>query len=89
MQVPDRQTVLAPFAGEVAAYDGLRARFSNTVEPGPVEKQDRPGPAKGILVHPKKEDPSAFLITLKDAGRPEQAGYIRFATLASVRFSSI
>ena len=74
MQIPDRQTVLAPFAGEVAVYDGLSARFSNTVEPAPVEKQGQPGSVKNTLVHPKKEDPSAFVIALEDAGRPEAGG---------------
>ena len=74
MQIPDRQTVLAPFAGEVATYDGLSARFSKTVEPAPVEKQDQPGSVKNTLVHPKKEDPSAFVIALEDAGRPEAGG---------------
>ena len=66
MQLPDRQTVLAPFAGEVAVYDGLSARFSNTVEPGLVEKQDQIGSVKNTLVHPKKEDQPAYVITLED-----------------------
>ena len=74
MQVPDRQTVLAPFAGEVATYDGLSARFSKAVESAPVEEQDQTGSVKNTLVHPKKEDPSAFVIALEDAGRPEAGG---------------
>ena len=74
MQLPDRQTVLAPFAGEVAVYDGLSARFSKAVESAPVEEQDQTGSVKNTLVHPKKEDPSAFVIALEDAGRPEAGG---------------
>ncbi|MEK9890527.1 MAG: hypothetical protein VW716_11020, partial [Gammaproteobacteria bacterium] len=74
MQIPDRQTVLAPFAGEVATYDGLSARFSKAVESAPVEEQDQTGSVKNTLVHPKKEDPSAFVIALEDAGRPEAGG---------------
>jgi len=74
MQIPDRQTVLAPFAGEVATYDGLSARFSKAVESAPVEEQDQTGSVKNTLVHLKKEDPSAFVIALEDAGRPEAGG---------------
>ena len=74
MQEPDRQTVLAPFAGEVAAYDGLSARFLSVGEANPVENSDQTGSVKNTLVHPKKEDPSAFVIALEDAGRPEAGG---------------
>ena len=74
MQIPDRQTVLAPFAGEVATYDGLSARFSKAVEPGPVAKQDQTGAVKNTLVHSKKEGQPAYVITLEDAGRPEAGG---------------
>ena len=74
MQVPDRQTVLAPFAGEVAAYDGLSARFSKAVEPGPVEKHDQTGSFKNALVHSKKEDQPTYVIMLEDAARPEAGG---------------
>ncbi len=74
MQIPDRRTVLAPFAGEVATYDGLSARFSKAVESAPVEEQDQTGSVKNTLVHPKKEDQSAFVIALEDAGRPEAGG---------------
>ena len=74
MQIPDRQTVLAPFAGEVATYDGLSARFSKAVEPSPVQKQDQTGSVKNTLVHSKKEGQPAYVITLEDAGRPEAGG---------------
>ena len=73
MQVPDRQTVLAPFAGEVAAYDGLSARFSNSCGTRSVENKinlARPRTPRSS----EEEDPSAFVITLEDAGRPEAGG---------------
>ena len=56
MQVPDRQTVLAPFAGEVAAYEGLSARFSKAGEASSVDKVDQTGSAQNTLVHPNRGD---------------------------------
>ena len=77
MQLPDRKTVLAPFAGEVAAYEGLSARFSKAGEASSVNKVDQTGSAQNTLVHPNRGDRSAFVITLEDAGRPEAGGVYR------------